>query len=136
MADPLDRFRDEGPAESIQEGPRLIYGSADEFIREYLRHMYARPVGAGNARWRWAADWWRYPEAIARIEALWRAWENLRRDAASGSSRWWVEHADHHMPILLSPDGPFARSKDSNELGDPLPYARPPDGWFPDLRGD
>ena len=55
-----------------------------------------------NASFRWAARWRDYPEALARIDALWRAWEHLRLDEATGSSTWWIEHADHHMPILMS----------------------------------
>jgi len=42
-------------------------------------------------------------------------------DGATGSSPWWIEHADHHMPILMSPEGPFAKSEDKNNAGDPLP---------------
>jgi hypothetical protein len=130
MSDLLDDFRDDvdDPA------PELIYGSVDEFVREYLRHMYTRPVGPGNARYRWAADWWRYPEAVARLEGLWRSWEHLRLDPATGASVWWRDHADHHMNLLLSPDGPFAKSKDSCEPGEPLPYTEPPAQWFPDVR--
>src|SRR3712207_4087321 len=96
--------------------------------------MYTRPVGPGNAHYRWAAAWWRSPEAVARLEALWRAWEHLRQNSTTGASVWWAQHDDHHMPILLSPQGPFARSKDSCEPGDPLPYVEPPAGWFPDMR--
>ncbi|WP_241986564.1 DUF4913 domain-containing protein [Cryobacterium fucosi] len=113
---------------------QLFYGSSDEFVRERLIHMYARRVGPGNASFRWAADWWNYPEALARIDALWRAWEHLRLDAATGSSVWWIEHADHHMPILMSTEGPFAKSEDSNKAGEPLPYTAPPEGLFPDMR--
>lgn len=114
--------------------PELFYGRIDEFVREYLRHVYTRPVGPGNARCRWAAQWWGYPSAIARLEALWRSWEHLRQDAATGASTWWRDHADHHMSVLLSPDGPFVRSKDSCEPGEPLPCTEPPAGWFPGMR--
>ncbi len=137
MNDALDAFREDDQPDAtadVDETPKLVYGSVDEFVREYLRHMYTRPVGSGNARYRWAAEWWRSPEAVARLEGLWRSWEHLRQDPATGASTWWAEHADHHMPILLSPDGPFARSKDSCEPGEPLPYENPPEGWFPDMR--
>ena len=80
------------------------------------------------------ARWWDYPEALARIDALWRAWEHLRLDGATGSSTWWIEHADHHLPILMSPEGPFAKSEDANKPGEPLPYTAPPEGFFPDVR--
>jgi hypothetical protein len=131
----FDDYRDDEDATVPEETtPTLFYGSADEFMREHLRHMYTRRVGPGNASFRWAADWWTYPEALSRIDALWRAWEHLRQDGAVGISRWWIEHADHHMPILMSPDGPFAKSEDSNKPGAPLPYSAPPEGLFPDMR--
>jgi hypothetical protein len=44
------------------------------------------------------------------VEALWRAWEHLRLDGATGISVWWSDHADHHMNMLLNPDGPFRQS--------------------------
>ena len=132
----IDAFRDEDGenAAAAEKEPTLFYGSADEFVRERLRYMYARRVGPGNASFRWAARWWDYPEALARIDALWRAWEHLRLDGATGSSTWWIEHADHHMPILMSPEGPFAKSEDKNNASEPLPYEAPPVELFPDMR--
>jgi hypothetical protein len=133
----IDRFRDDEDVDDetpVEPEPTLFHGSADEFVRERLRFMYSRRVGGGNASYRWAARWWEYPEALARIDALWRSWEHLRLDPATGSSVWWRDHADHHMPILMSPDGPFAKSEDSNKQGDPLPYEAPPEELFPDMR--
>ena len=133
----FDALRDDDDDEteaSEEPVPQLFYGSSDEFMRDRLRYMYSRRVGPGNASFRWAANWWHYPEALARIDALWRAWEHLRLDGATGSSTWWIEHADHHMPILLSTEGPFAKSEDTNKPGEPLPYTAPPEGLFPDMR--
>ena len=132
----IDAFRDDENDENTaaEKEPTLFYGSADEFVRERLRYMYARRVGPGNASFRWAARWWDYPEALARIDALWRAWEHLRLDGATGSSTWWIEHADHHMPILMSPEGPFAKSEDKNTAGEPLPYEAAAAELFPDMR--
>ena len=48
-------------------------------------------------------------------------------------SVWWRDHADHHMPMLLSPNGPFAASDDQNKRGEPLPYEAPPAGLFSDM---
>ena len=132
----FDNFRDEEDEDAVDgadESPQLFYGSSDEFVQEHLIHMYSRRVGPGNASFRWAADWWNYPQALARTEALWRAWEHLRLDGATGSSAW-IEHADHHMPVPMSIEGPFAKSEDSNKPGEPLPYTAPPDGLFPDMR--
>jgi hypothetical protein len=131
--DGLAGFRDE-PAEEAENGePELFYGSVDEFVREKLSQTYRRLVGE-RAQHRWSAEWWRNAEAVSRLEALWRSWEALRLDPTTGMSVWWRDHADHHMPILLSPDGPFGKSLDSNDHGEPLPYKEPPPGLFPDVR--
>lgn len=124
---------DEGEAEPEET---LYYGSVDEFVREYLRNVYRRAI---NGRSRvWAARWWEYDEAVIRLEALWRSWEHLRMDPSTGMSVWWRDHADHHMAVLLDPDGPFSSAADADEnkskKGQPLPYAAPPEGLFPDQR--
>ena len=114
------------------EEPALYYRSVDEFVREYLRFVYRRRID-GRTRC-WAAEWWRYDEAVIRLEALWRAWEHLRQDPALGMSVWWRDHADHHMPALMDPDGPFGDVTEGAEntckRGEPLPYVAPPTGLF------
>ena len=111
----------------------MFFGSVDEFVRERLRYTYSRRVGPQGPN-RWAAEWWRYPEAISRLDALWRSWEALRLEPTFGMSVWWRDHADHHMPMLMSPEGPFADSRDENKGGDPLPPTAPPTGMFVDVR--
>lgn len=122
--------------EDEERPPELVYGSVDEFVREYLRHVYRRATSDQRV---WAARWWEYDEAVIRLEALWRAWEHLRLDPSTGMSVWWRDHADHHMAVLMDPEGPFAAANhydDENEAdkGAPLPYEAPPAGLFPDVR--
>lgn len=123
----------EAEPEPEPEPPRLYYGSVDEFVRDFLLPVFRRQVGDRAAR-RWAAEWWRSPEAIVRLEALWRSWEHLRLDPAIGMSVWIRDHADHHLGILWDPDGPFAKSTDQARPGETLPYVPPPEGLFPDVR--
>lgn len=64
---------------------------------------------------------------------LWRTWEDLRRDGQTGMSSWWRDHADHHMQILLSMDGPFkgcTPEKGHNPRLAPLPCTPPPENLF------
>lgn len=124
------------PAEDEERPPELAFGSVDEFVREYLRYVYRRATSDHRV---WAARWWEYEEAVIRLEALWRAWEHLRLDPSTGMSVWWRDHADHHMAVLMDPDGPFAASdryENANDAakGAPLPYEAPPAGLFPDVR--
>lgn len=126
------------PAEpDAAEDAGLYYGSVDEFVREYLRNVYRRRIDGRHRCW--AAEWWRYDEAVIRLEALWRSWEHLRQDASTGMSVWWRDHADHHMAVLMDPDGPFAAADDADaanhcKKGEALPYAAPPADMFPDVR--
>ncbi len=113
------------------EEAQLVFGSAAQFFAEFLRYVYRRPVGTTL---KWSAEWWRCDEAVLRIEALWRSWESLRQDPATGMSVWYRDHADHHMSVLLSADGPFSTCRDRTAPGDPLPHADPPAGMFPDTR--
>ncbi|MGL4339998.1 MAG: DUF4913 domain-containing protein [Rhodoglobus sp.] len=114
----------------------LYFGSVDEFVREYLVFVYRRRIDGRNRLW--AGKWWEYEEAVIRLDALWRSWERLRHDAATGMSVWWRDHADYHMNVLMDPEGPFAGSAEDDEnrskKGDPLPYVAPPPGLFPDAR--
>ena len=75
------------------------------FVSELLAPMYRRSTAANSVTW--CAEWWRHGEAIARLHALWRAWEHLRLDPATGMSVWFSDHADHHMRVLLDAEGPF-----------------------------
>lgn len=121
-----------------EEEAALYFGSVDEFFRGYLRPNYRRRVDGNQTLW--AADWWKYAEAVARLDALWRAWEHLRLDPQTGMSVWFRDHAEHHMSILLSSSGPFAgigtgpNREHVNEKGELLPYVEPPEGLFPDVR--
>lgn len=138
LLNPAPRFAASYDLEEFGDQPEqpLFYGNVDEFVREYLRHMYKRRID-GRTRV-WAAQWWSYGEAIARLEGLWRAWESLRQDPSTGMSVWWRDHADYHMPMLFDPDGVFADAADNpantNRRGEPLPYEPPPAGMFVDLR--
>ncbi len=133
----LEALDEEEPAE---EEPALYYGSVDEFVREYLVKNYRRRVDGERSVW--AADWWNYPEAVIRLDALWRAWEHLRLDPTTGMSVWFRDHAEHHMSVLLDPHGPFAAAgmgenrinTNDSDKGTELPYTAPPEGLYPDLR--
>lgn len=109
-----------------------VYGSVDEWLRKYWRFTYRRRVSAkGTGTGRWKAEWWNTDEAVQRLETLWRGWEAARLDPGLGTSAWWINHAAPHMTAMLAVDGPFADSKDENQVGDPLPYHQPPEHLFP-----
>ena len=119
--------------ETPDPGPQLVYGNVSDFVDQFLRHAYRRKTSGRLAPW-WSGEWWKHDEAVMRLEALWRAWEHLRLDPATGMSVWWRDHADHHMRVLMADDGPFHGSPDAIDYGKPLTHVEPPEGLFVDER--
>lgn len=131
-ADEAARQALEAPATAGGEGadeepPEPYFPDLMTFVKDYLSPMYRRAL-SGTAT-TWCPEWWKHSEAIARLEALWRAWEFLRLDPHTGMSVWFRDHADHHMGVLLSSDGPFKGCKPEShgERLKPLPLTPPPD---------
>ena len=132
--DPVEADQvDDVDGADVEAAPTTYYANLDAFVREYLRHVYGCKIDGRNRVW--AAEWWRYTGAVVRLEALWRAWEHLRLDGATGISVWLRDHADHHMAALFDPDGPFEAADPLDETnhskkGGPLPYTPPPAGLY------
>lgn len=117
-------------APAAQEDSPLIYQSAEEFLHEHLLPLYNRIIDSRNGKW--CRQWFLHPEAVSRIEALWRAWEHLRLDPATGMSVWWRDHADPHMAVLLSQKGPFHPCNNGrHHTPEPFECDYAPEGWFP-----
>ncbi|MEU2380327.1 DUF4913 domain-containing protein [Streptomyces misionensis] len=60
---------------------------------------------------RWCHLWWEHPVAIARLHALWLAWQELTDPAScgyTGPSVWHRDHLDPCIRELRSSSGPFA----------------------------
>lgn len=107
----------------------LHYANVFVFVETFLVRIYARhyrPVG----EWRWCALWWEHPEAIARLEALWQAFEVLRDDPGTGPATWWQVYVDPTMAALADDQGPFAQCKSGREAyhhaPEPLPIVLAP----------
>ncbi|NNH73673.1 DUF4913 domain-containing protein [Nocardia uniformis] len=102
---------------SAPEPPKPAFTNLVDFVQQRLVFVYRR-VPDSAAR-RWCPEWWRHDEAVLRLAALWRAYEALRRDDTGlGLSNWWLQHADPHMRVLMSVDGPFELCKKGHRDGD------------------
>ncbi|MBF5083754.1 DUF4913 domain-containing protein [Quadrisphaera sp. INWT6] len=113
--------------------PSLYYPHVGQFVADFLAPSYRRTFD-GRSR-TWCPAWWQHSEAISRLEALWRAWEYLRREPALGMSTWWRDHADPHMAVLMSAEGPFRHcdaEKGHSERLQPLPLEDFPVDFFSD----
>ncbi len=56
---------------------------------------------------RWCTRWYDHDEAVARLEALRRAWEEHVITPGAGMSSWYISHYDPHITALTAPGGPF-----------------------------
>lgn len=136
--DRLGGLLDEIIGEEVQKAksPDLFYRNAAEFVQDRLVYLFARSPESGLV---WCPEWYRHAEALSRLDAVWRAWENLRLDPATGISNWWLHHADPHMRVLMDPvAGPFARCTNEahSDALPPLRHQEPPPGLFTDQRGE
>lgn len=105
-ADDAAQLALQDPAAADGEQPlELYFPTVLAFVTGHLVPLYRRSVSATDRTW--CAEWWRHPEAITRLEALWQSWEYLRLDPNLGLSVWLRDHLDHHMAVLLDVDGPF-----------------------------
>ncbi|MFF3223422.1 DUF4913 domain-containing protein [Nocardia suismassiliense] len=113
-----------------QQSP--IYADVVGFVENYLSLVYRRQVNE-NSDTVWCPEWWQHAEAIARLDVVWRAWEQNRLHARTSGGMWLLEHADPHMTKLLDPRGPFRYCGTPNghlNLLGPLPLKSPPGGMF------
>jgi Domain of unknown function (DUF4913) len=118
-------YNGHGTPEGAEPEPECYYGSLGEFAT-WLLDVYRRST-RGHARV-FCPEWWKHPEAVARMDALWRAFEQLRQDPGTGMSVFWRDHTDHHMSVLLDADGPFKGCEESHSdhpLG-PIHQEQPP----------
>jgi hypothetical protein len=94
------------------------YPTVDAWVQNWLLVFYRRPVRGRQLTW--CPEWWRHPEAKLRLTALWQTWEAMRLEPPFGMADWLRVHCDHHMPILMSPDGPLKGCEPEHHTERPL----------------
>ncbi|GAA4969805.1 hypothetical protein GCM10023205_38970 [Yinghuangia aomiensis] len=131
---PADELPEPEPEpDQVEDDGGLVFTSLDSFVTDYIGQILCRRLNRATAIW--CPEWWRHPEALVRLSAMWRAFEYLRVDAALGMSTFWLHHADPHMRVLMDPEfGPFAlcdpREGHAVRELEPLPMApSPPEIW-------
>lgn len=97
------------PEADEEQQPELRFADTDDFVRNYIAPCYAREVSKEGIEddIRWCPEWDEHAEAVCRFEALFRAFEEARQGEGSEMSSFWRDHVDHHMSMLLSPQGCF-----------------------------
>ncbi|MFI5662281.1 DUF4913 domain-containing protein [Streptomyces sp. NPDC051684] len=78
-----------------------------DWVNYLFLPVYGREISTSRP---WCAQWREHPEAVARLHALWLAWQQFTDTEAglSGPSTWHRDHLDQTLAHLRAPDGPFA----------------------------
>ncbi|MFC9460571.1 DUF4913 domain-containing protein, partial [Streptomyces sp. NPDC056983] len=76
------------------------------WLDDLLLPVYGREVTTSRP---WCQQWQDHPEAVARLHALWLAWQQLTDVEAglTGPSTWHRDHLDPTLLQLRTSDGPF-----------------------------
>lgn len=78
-----------------------------DWVNYLFLPVYGREISTTRP---WCDRWHEHPEAVARLHALWLAWQQFTDAEAglSGPSTWHRDHLDQALLHLRAPDGPFA----------------------------
>jgi hypothetical protein len=107
--------------QSDLEVPSPVFDTLEAWVEQYFCVVFARPIG-GEVRW--CPKWRDHPEAVTRLEALWRAWEALRLDANVGIAAWLTNYLDPQFAVLSSRAGTFSQcAPERHATAAPLPAA-------------
>ncbi len=93
--------RDQGEDQHEDEAAPF-YEFVSEFVEDFLAPIIERKLVGSGRGLTWCPQWWVHPEAIARLMAMWEAWETLRGDGGTAMSSWWSAHCDHHLGVLMN----------------------------------
>ena len=100
----VDEFVDLDDA-GDSEVAATAFEDVDAWVDEWLVRTYLRSCSTIRI---WCRGWREHPEAVARLSALWLAWEATAISSSRFAwSDWWLHHLDPHMAVLMDPAGPF-----------------------------
>lgn len=98
LEDAVRTLADTDPAKTPR--PNWKYQTLDEWVEDWFAVHYARTFN-------WCAQWDEHPEAVARLHALWTAWETAQRNPDTGMTHWYVHFADPIVHELTATRGTF-----------------------------
>ena len=105
----------------------LQFPDLESWVNGFFVLTFARP----DAEAFWCERWWDHPEAVLRLDALWRTWEAAALDPVHGVADWLREYLDPGLSVLLSPAGPFAGCQEGTHAGpSALPVSPTPPKWW------
>ena len=78
------------------------------WVRDNIALLIERKMPQSGGWPHWCPMWWLHPEAIARFEALRRAWQDATTHAGGTGLVVYFEHVDLQLATLCGDNGPFS----------------------------
>jgi len=108
--------------------PPLVFDNVEEWVAGMFAPRFARSIGGPV---KWCPRWWDHPEAVLRLEALWRSWEVHRLDTDRGIAVWLRDFLGGQLAALLDDAGTFAAcTPEKHSPRPPLPLTPAPAGYW------
>jgi len=89
--------------EGTRLSPEPMYATVEAWVADWFVPTFGDRLGAED----WCPRWWEHPEAVVRLESLWRAWEVLRLDPALGVATWLRDFLEPQWEVLADLSGPL-----------------------------
>lgn len=87
------------------------FKSVADFVDMFIRPMYATTLNQQDKA-NWSRRWYAHPEAVARLDALWRCYEHKRRKSPNNFLEEFLRvNCDHHMKYLMAEGGVFSQCR-------------------------
>jgi hypothetical protein len=119
------------PAGSSPPSAAVVFAPRFSNLESWVNEFFVLTFGRTGEQTFWCSQWWAHPEAVLRLDALWRTWEAAALDPVHGTAVWIRDYLDPGLRVLLGPDGPFVGCRDDRHVeASVLPVAATPPGWW------
>ena len=134
-----DTARDDHAAPDVDEpgdendGGGLDMRTLVAWVRDNIALLIERKMPQSGGWPHWCPMWWLHPEAIARFEALRRAWLDAIAESGGSGLVVYFEHVDLQLATLCADNGPFSGCIGRHNPAGPaqrLGHLEPDEGYY------
>src|SRR5579875_3030989 len=77
-----------------QSGPALEFTPQFPDLESWVNGFFVVTFARPGSEACWCERWWDHPEAVLRLDALWRTWEAAALDPVHGAADWLRDYLD------------------------------------------
>lgn len=110
---------DATPKRRAGDTEALVYECVEDWFTGWLSPLYRRKVTSAHRIW--CPRPFRHAEVRLVLEQLWLQWEAARQGPNGAIGDWKRDSLDHHMGVLMDPEGPLQGCRYDRHSELPLP---------------